>query len=128
MMGLRLRRVHPLSRKIPAKAPDQWLRGLRAAGSCYIDSTMEQTGALRKLLGRLNKGLLVVLKPLQILNNFLFLALAYFIGVGFSSLLYRLGPGKKKTAKIATPADSGDSYWRELPPAPRDKAAWLRPF
>ncbi|MCD6024053.1 MAG: hypothetical protein K0Q91_969 [Fibrobacteria bacterium] len=85
---------------------------------------MQPDGALRKFLGRLNKGLLVVLKPLQILNNFLFLAIAYYIGVGLSSILYRLGPAKKNGAKSAV----ADSYWREMPPAPRDPAAWQRPF
>lgn len=84
---------------------------------------MQPDGALRKFLGRLNKGLLVVLKPLQILNNFLFLAVAYYVGVGLSSILYRLGPGKKNAAKSGE-----DSYWREMPPASRDPASWQRPF
>jgi hypothetical protein len=89
---------------------------------------MEQNGMLRKLLARFNKGLLIVLKPLQIVNNFIFLAIAYFIGVGFSSVLYRLGPGRKKSGGTAHVPDSSDSYWLKMPPAPRDKAAWLRPF
>jgi hypothetical protein len=85
---------------------------------------MQPDGALRKFLGRLNRGLLVVLKPLQILNNFLFLAIAYYIGVGLSSILYRLGPGKKNRAKSV----AAESYWREMPPVSRDPAAWQRPF
>jgi hypothetical protein len=85
---------------------------------------METNGAPRKLLGRLNKGLLVILKPLQILNNFLFLAVAYYIGVGLSSILYRLGPGKKNKVKTG----SADSYWRAMPPVSRDPASWQRPF
>jgi hypothetical protein len=85
---------------------------------------MKPDGSLRKFLGRLNKGLLVVLKPLQIVNNFLFLALAYYIGVGLSSLLYRMGPGKKTRQKSPIP----DSYWRILPAASRDPASWQRPF
>ena len=85
---------------------------------------MNPDGALRKFLGRLNKGLLIVLKPLQIANNFIFLAVAYYVGVGFSSLLYRLGPGRKISPKSENP----DSYWRKLPPAPRDSASWQRPF
>jgi hypothetical protein len=85
---------------------------------------MEQNGALRKLLGKLNKGLLTVLKPLQIVNNFIFLAVAYYVGVGFSAILYRLGPGKKSTVK----SQIQDSYWRKVPPVSRDSASWQRPF
>jgi hypothetical protein len=85
---------------------------------------MEQNSALRKLLGRLNKGLLTILKPLQIVNNFIFLAVAYYVGVGFSAILYRLGPGKKTNLK----SGPVDSYWRKMPPAPRDRASWQRPF
>lgn len=84
---------------------------------------MQQFGALRKLPGRLHKGLLVILKPLQIVNNFIFLAVAYYIGVGFSAILYRLGPGKK-----TGPKSGADSYWREMPAVSRDPASWQRPF
>ncbi len=69
------------------------------------------------------KGLMFVLKPLQVVGNFVFLGIAYFIGVGLSALLYRLGPGRNK----ASEASSG-TYWRELPAAPSDKESWLRPF
>jgi hypothetical protein len=103
---------------------------------------MKPPGPFRKLLGKLNTGLLVVLKPLQIVNNFLFLAVAYFVGVGISSLLYRLGPGKKiragSGADLETDAGGPDSstrastlsssYWRKLPQVSRDRNAWLRPF
>ena len=85
---------------------------------------MGKNGALRKLLDGLNKGLLVILKPLQIVNNFIFLAVAYYVGVGFSAILYRLGPGKKNKMK----SGPVDSYWRKMPPAPRDSASWQRPF
>lgn len=85
---------------------------------------MKQTGALRKLLGKLNKGLLIILKPLQIINNFIFLAVAYYVGVGFSTILYRLGPGKKSNAKSGIQ----DSYWRKMSPVSRDSASWQRPF
>ena len=77
----------------------------------------------RRPLELFNKGLMFVLKPMQIVGNFVFLSLAYFLGVGISSLLYRLGPGKSKAR-----GESPSSYWRELPPAPADKDAWLRPF
>ncbi len=71
----------------------------------------------------LGKGVMFVLKPLQVVGNFVFLSVAYFLGVGLSALFYRLGPSKKKNAD---PSDS--TYWRELPPAPEDREAWLRPF
>ena len=92
----------------------------------YFDSTMAEIGFFRKLAGRLNKGLLVVLKPLQIVNNFLFLAIAYFIGVGFSSILYRLTAQKKiESQNEKTPVST---YWRKMPPVSRDRNAWQRPF
>lgn len=77
----------------------------------------------RKGLEAFSKGLMFVLKPLQIVSNYVFLGLAYVLGVGLSSLFYRLGPRRKarQTSDQAT-------YWRELPPAPKDKDAWLRPF
>ena len=85
---------------------------------------MEQNSQLRKLLRNLNKGLLIILKPLQIVNNFIFLAVAYYVGVGLSAILYRLGPGKKNNPKSGIQG----SYWRKMPPAPRDSASWQRPF
>jgi hypothetical protein len=91
---------------------------------------MEKFSALRKLLRRLNNGLLFVLKPLQIVSNFVFLAVAYFVGVGISALLYRIGPGRKASRPKPTEGTeaSPDSLWIKLPPAPRDRSAWLRPF
>jgi hypothetical protein len=76
----------------------------------------------RRPLELFNKGLMFALKPMQVVGNFVFLSLAYFLGVGISSVLYRLGPGKKKSLRDAS------TYWRELPPAPTDKESWLRPF
>ncbi len=102
---------------------------------------MQPNGPIRNLLRKLNNGLLVVLKPLQIVNNFLFLAVAYFVGVGISSLLYRMGPGKKMPASTASSSpseakslkadastDTTDTYWRKLPQVSRERNAWLRPF
>ncbi len=77
----------------------------------------------KKPLESFGKGLMFVLKPLQIVSNFVFLGAAYVLGVGLSSLLYRLGPRRK-----ANRAPASASWWRELPPAPRDKDAWQRPF
>jgi hypothetical protein len=81
----------------------------------------------RKSLAAFSNGLMFVLKPLQIVSNFVFLTVAYVLGVGASSLLYRLGPGKAR-ARTGSPDPSLDSYWRELPPAPADRDSWLRPF
>jgi hypothetical protein len=79
----------------------------------------------RKSLAAFSKGLMFVLKPLQIVSNFVFLAVAYVLGVGLSALIYRLGPGRRKKAAEARAADT---YWIEMPPAPADRDAWLRPF
>jgi hypothetical protein len=81
----------------------------------------------RRPLEVFGEGLMFVLKPLQIVSNFVFLSLAYFVGVGLSALLYRIGPGKRKASDPSTSSGTG-SYWCELPPAPRDKDSWLRPF
>lgn len=75
----------------------------------------------KKPLESFGKGLMFILKPLQVVSNFVFLALAYVVGVGLSSLFYRVGQRRK-------PSGDEASFWRELPTAPRDKDAWLRPF
>jgi hypothetical protein len=77
----------------------------------------------RKALDGFSRGLMFVLKPLQIVGNFVFLGLAYILGVGVSSVLWRLGPGRRARA-----AAEPQTWWRELPPASRDKESWLRPF
>ena len=81
----------------------------------------------RKALQIFNKGLMTLLKPLQIVSNFTLLTLAYILGVGLSALFYRLGSGRSR-AREASPPSSPSTYWRELPPAPQDRDAWLRPF
>lgn len=82
----------------------------------------------QKWYSRLNRGLMIAMKPLQIVGNFVFLSVAYFVGVGISALLYRMGPGRKKLREISDAPDANGSYWRALPPAPADRDAWLRPF
>lgn len=77
----------------------------------------------KKPLESFSKGLMFVLKPLQVVSNFVFLFAAYVFGVGLSSLFYRLGP-RRRAARAPAP----ETWWRALPPAPRDKDAWMRPF
>ncbi len=77
----------------------------------------------KKPLESFGKALMFILKPLQVVSNVVFLGAAYVIGVGLSSLFYRLGP-RRKAARPSAEA----TYWRELPAASRDKDAWLRPF
>jgi len=72
------------------------------------------------VLHRTDRGLRIVLKPFQIVSNFILFTVAYFIGIGLSSIFYRFGNKIK--------AGHTDSYWREIPPAPKDRDAWLRPF
>jgi hypothetical protein len=87
-----------------------------------------------KPLARLNRWLYVVLTPLRIVGNFVFLSIAWFIGVGISSLLYRMGPGRRNARENRgaheTPdaLDATGSWWRKLPPAPAAREAWRRPF
>ena len=73
-------------------------------------------------LALLDRGLRAVLKPFQIVGNFVFLTVAYFLGIGLSSIFYRLGPGRNKEAI------NPDSYWKKVPSAPKERDAWLRPF
>jgi hypothetical protein len=77
----------------------------------------------KRPLESFGKGLMFILKPLQVVSNFIFLGAAYVFGVGLSSLFYRFGP-RRRARQASAPA----SWWRELPPAPRDKDAWSRPF
>ncbi len=77
-------------------------------------------GPVRNILHRIDKGLRIVLKPFQIVSNFILFTVAYFLGVGLSSIFYRLG-NKSKTIPP-------DSYWLDVPPAPKDRDSWLRPF
>jgi hypothetical protein len=91
----------------------------------------------RRALESFNNGLMFLLKPLQIVSNFIFLTLAYFLGVGLSALFYRLGAGRRKPVVAKDPEIGAaqkshesltNSYWIPMPPAPRDLDAWLRPF
>lgn len=77
---------------------------------------------LRTVLAKFDKVLRIVLKPMQIAGNFVFLSIAYFLGVGLSSLWYHFTEGRKKE-----PA-SGDSYWVPLPVSEKKRENWLRPF
>ena len=77
---------------------------------------------LRAVLAKLDKALRVILKPLQIVGNFVFLSIAYFLGVGLSTILYRLTEGRKKEAL------SPDTYWVPLPAVQKKREDWLRPF
>ncbi len=75
-----------------------------------------------RFLSLLDKGFRILMRPFQIVSNFVILTVSYFLGIGISSVFYKLGPGKKKTVFIA------GSYWQAVPPAPKDKDAWQRPF
>ena len=77
---------------------------------------------LSRPLALLDRWLRIVLRPFQIVSNFVFLTVAYFLGIGLSSIFYRLGPGRKKEAV------DPESYWLKVPPAPKERDAWLRPF
>ena len=74
------------------------------------------------MLTKLDRALRVVLRPMQIVSNFVFLTLTYFLGVGLSGIWYRLTEGRKKRP------DSPESYWIPLPPKDDSRDRWLRPF
>jgi hypothetical protein len=61
-------------------------------------------------------------QPLQNASNFVILTGTYFVGIGITSIFYRLGPGKKKIVCRE------NSFWQPVSTVPREKDTWMRPF
>jgi hypothetical protein len=57
-------------------------------------------------------------------NNFVFLSIAYLLGIGLTSLFMRGGSRKKPAS--AAPASA--SQWLDLPAAPGEEDAYYRPY
>jgi hypothetical protein len=85
--------------------------------------TAAQGGMFRKLWKALLRGLSVFFKGTTAFNNFVFLSVAYFIGIGLTSLFIRKeGAGKKASG----PPEA--SYWKDLNLGKRDADAYYRPY
>ena len=108
--------------KISLKLCKDEASGVEDSRFPFMRKPVPETG-WRKPLAAFSRGLMFVLKPLQVVSNFVFLLLTYVLGVGLSAFFYRLGPGRKKNM-----SSDSSTYWRELPPASQDKDAWLLPF
>jgi hypothetical protein len=67
------------------------------------------------------QGLLLFFKGTAAFNNFVFLSVAYFLGIGLTSLLVRGKDGKK-------PEAGAESHWRDLNSGKGEADAYYRPF
>ncbi len=89
-------------------------------------------GFLRRFGGAWLDGLLLFFKGTAAFNNFIFLSIAYLLGVGLTSMFVRKQGGKKPAAEAARsdghPDGNPDSYWRDLESAKREADAYYRPF
>jgi len=83
---------------------------------------MRLPAPVSRVLRFLDKWFRILTRPLQIVSNFVFLTVTYFLGIGLSSVFYKLGPGKKKIVYRK------NSFWQPMAPAPKEKEAWMRPF
>ena len=84
--------------------------------------TLKIPPALLVFLAKLDKIFRIILKPMQIVGNFVFLTITYFLGVGLSALWYRFTEGRRKDSAAA------GSYWVPLPASEKKRENWLRPF
>ncbi len=80
-------------------------------------------GSLRGLGRAWLHGFRIFFKGPASFNNFVFLSIAYILGIGLTSIFIRKGEGGKK------PGDPPPStYWRNLDLGKRDPEAYYRPF
>jgi hypothetical protein len=80
-------------------------------------------GTLHRLGGAWLRGLLAFFKGTAAFNNFVFLSIAYILGIGLTSLFIR----KEKPGKMR--GEGPDStYWRDLDLGKQDADAYYRPF
>ena len=98
-----------------------------------------KTGALRRFFKEPLRGLSGFFRGTAAFNNFIFLSIAYILGIGLTSLFIRKGAqekpgvqekpdGKKPSASAPTDATSNATYWRDLNLGKQDADAYYRPF
>ncbi|MEO6098396.1 MAG: hypothetical protein ABIW76_23070 [Fibrobacteria bacterium] len=96
-------------------------------------------GLFRYIYRQKLRGLALFFKGTAGFNNFIFLSIAYFIGIGLTSLFMRKEssgkPGSRPAAKKSVPAAATgvdptmpSSYWRDLHVGKQDADAYYRPY
>jgi len=104
-----------------------------------IPAAPEKGGSIRRLFQALLRGQRVFFKGTAAFNNFLFLSLAYFLGIGITSLFIRKDATGKRPPRRSDEAtgaeadaeagtETSGTYWRNLNPGKKDVDAYYRPF
>lgn len=117
-------------------APPSGAGNLARASGNRADRLLRERSTGNRLLGPVKEGragLALFFRGTASCNNFLLLSLAYFIGIGLSSLLYRMAGqgrsrGKPGTREPAAGGTAAETYWRDLDLGKRDADAYYRPF
>ena len=92
-----------------------------------------KTGALRRIFKEPLRGLSGFFRGTAAFNNFIFLSIAYILGIGLTSLFIRKTDGGKQPSPAnpsGAPSDASSqaSYWRDLNLGKQDVDAYYRPF
>ncbi|MDB5106091.1 MAG: hypothetical protein JWP91_3780 [Fibrobacteres bacterium] len=95
-------------------------RWLGEAGPIPVDAT---GGALRKAGREWLAGLRLFFKGPAAFNNFVFLSIAYFLGIGLTSMFIRKAGHAKSGVEGSEP-----SHWRDLDLGKQDADAYYRPY
>jgi hypothetical protein len=104
----------------------RWLNpGSSHANSGAPPEAAAKTGALRRIFKEPLRGLSGFFRGTASFNNFLFLSIAYILGIGLTSLFIRKEDHGKKAS---TTAASDATYWRDLNLGKQDADAYYRPF
>ena len=83
-----------------------------------------KTGGFRRIFKEPLRGLGGFFRGTAAFNNFVFLTIAYILGIGLTSLFIRKEPDEKKPSAPVSQA----SYWRDLNLGKQDADAYYRPY
>lgn len=119
----------------------RWLYPGSGPGNPRTDSNPDaKTGTLRRIFKEPLRGLSGFFLGTAAFNNFVFLSIAYILGIGLTSLFVRKEPDEKRTTRPMQPsaaaptgaapstATSNTTYWRDLNLGKQDADAYYRPF
>jgi hypothetical protein len=88
-----------------------------------------KTGALRRIFKEPLRGLSGFFRGTAAFNNFIFLSIAYILGIGLTSIFIRKEPNRKEPdGKMPSAASADGTYWRDLNLGKQDADAYYRPF
>lgn len=97
----------------------RWLHPGSGHGNPHASSKADaKTGTLRRIFGQPLRGLSGFFRGTAAFNNFIFLSIAYILGIGLTSIFIR------KDAQAPPRA----TYWRDLNLGKQDADAYYRPF